>query len=75
MSTRETPQFRDNVAMLGITSMSAASKTQPGGYADPKAELEQFATSDERPAWQVEQAIKAKGLEAVWHDWHAVYSG
>jgi 2-iminoacetate synthase len=61
--------------MLGITSMSAASKTQPGGYADPKAELEQFATSDERPAWQVEQAIKAKGLEAVWHDWHAVYSG
>lgn len=75
LSTRETPAFRDNVAMLGITSMSAASKTQPGGYADPKAELEQFATSDERPAWQVEQAMKAKGLEAVWHDWHAVYSG
>lgn len=75
LSTRETPAFRDNVAPLGITSLSAASKTQPGGYADPKAELEQFAISDERSAVLVEQAMQARGLQPVWHDWHAVYSG
>ncbi|WP_099610388.1 2-iminoacetate synthase ThiH [Vibrio fujianensis] len=75
LSTRESAKFRDHAALLGITSMSAASKTQPGGYADPKVELEQFAISDERSAIEVESAIKANGLAAVWHDWHEVYSG
>ncbi|MEF1189428.1 2-iminoacetate synthase ThiH, partial [Vibrio parahaemolyticus] len=54
LSTRESPQFRDNVLPLGITSMSAASKTQPGGYATEEVELEQFEISDERSAASVE---------------------
>ncbi|PXA70549.1 2-iminoacetate synthase ThiH [Vibrio sp. 11986-1-5] len=67
LSTRESAQFRDNAMRLGITSMSAASKTQPGGYADNQPELEQFSISDQRSA--------AQGLAAVWQDWHSVYSG
>ena len=31
-STRETPYIRDNMATLGVTTMSAESKTEPGGY-------------------------------------------
>ncbi len=75
LSTRESPEFRDNVLPLGITSMSAASKTQPGGYASETAELEQFEISDERSAASVEGMIRAKGFDPVWRDWHSAYSG
>ncbi|HAS6550572.1 TPA: 2-iminoacetate synthase ThiH [Vibrio parahaemolyticus] len=75
LSTRESPQFRDNVLPLGITSMSAASKTQPGGYATEEVELEQFKISDERSAASVEDMIRAKGFDPVWRDWHSAYSG
>ncbi len=75
LSTRESPKFRDNVLPLGITSMSAASKTQPGGYATEEVELEQFEISDERSAASVEDMIREKGFDPVWRDWHSVYSG
>lgn len=75
LSTRESPTFRDNVLPLGITSMSAASKTQPGGYASDEVELEQFEISDERSAASVESMIRAKGFDPVWRDWHSAYSG
>ncbi|NGN99641.1 2-iminoacetate synthase ThiH [Grimontia sp. S25] len=75
LSTRESPEFRDKVLPLGITSMSAASKTQPGGYADDEPELEQFSVSDERSASAVANAVKAAGFEVVWKDWEQGYSG
>ncbi|EKO3558458.1 2-iminoacetate synthase ThiH [Vibrio metschnikovii] len=75
LSTRESAEFRDHAMLLGITSMSAASKTQPGGYADNKPELEQFSISDQRSAAEVATIIEARGLAAVWQDWHSVYSG
>ncbi len=75
LSTRESPQFRDNALPLGITSMSAGSKTQPGGYADDEPELEQFSISDERSAAAVAEAVKQHGFEVVWKDWHHAYSG
>lgn len=75
LSTRESSQFRDHVLPLGITSMSAASKTQPGGYAAQESELEQFEISDDRSADLVEEMIRARGFDPVWRDWHPVYSG
>ena len=32
ISTRENEKFRNNIIKLGITSISAGSKTNPGGY-------------------------------------------
>ncbi|MFA0115999.1 2-iminoacetate synthase ThiH [Vibrio sp. 10N.261.46.E11] len=75
LSTRESAAFRDNVLPLGITSMSAASKTQPGGYASDEEELEQFEISDERSAADVESMIRQRGFDPVWRDWHSAYSG
>ncbi|MCW4442452.1 2-iminoacetate synthase ThiH [Vibrio splendidus] len=75
LSTRESATFRDNVLPLGITSMSAASKTQPGGYASGEEELEQFEISDERSATDVESMIRQRGFDPVWRDWHSAYSG
>lgn len=75
LSTRESESFRDNVLPLGITTMSAFSSTQPGGYADGAVEsLEQFSIDDNRRPEEVAAAIKSKGLEAVWKDWDRSYS-
>ncbi|MCK5892877.1 MAG: 2-iminoacetate synthase ThiH [Endozoicomonadaceae bacterium] len=69
LSTRESPSFRNHVVNLGITSMSAASSTQPGGYADSKQQaLEQFAIDDNRSAAKVAAMIKDNNLEVVWKD-------
>ncbi len=69
MSTRESETFREHIVNLGITSISAASKTNPGGYVVEPQSLEQFEISDERSTEAVEAMLKSKGLEVVWKDW------
>ena len=69
LSTRESAAFRDGVMPLGITSMSAASQTQPGGYSEPSQALNQFDIDDNRSVSDVVNAIAARGLEPVWKDW------
>lgn len=73
VSTRETPFFRNHIATLGATSMSAGSKTEPGGYYTYPQALEQFSVSDERTPAEVEAAIKAVGYEVVWKDWDKIF--
>jgi 2-iminoacetate synthase len=69
MSTRENEKFRDHVIKLGITSMSAGSKTNPGGYTIDKQSLEQFEISDERTPAEIAAVIRQQGYEPVWKDW------
>lgn len=69
LSTRESPAFRDNVVPIAINNVSAFSKTQPGGYADNRPELEQFAPHDDRRPEQVARALRQAGLQPVWKDW------
>lgn len=73
ISTRESPNFRNNITTLGVTSMSAGSKTEPGGYFTYPQALEQFAVSDERSPEEVEKAIKQQGYEVVWKDWDEIF--
>lgn len=72
-STRETPRFRAGMMQLGVTSMSAGSKTDPGGYATSPDSLEQFHVSDERSPRAVAEAIRAGGYDVVWKDWDSVF--
>lgn len=74
LSTRESEKFRNNIIKLGITSISAGSKTDPGGYASGMKALEQFEISDERSPAEVAEMIRKQGYEAVWKDWDEVYS-
>ncbi|WP_395058517.1 2-iminoacetate synthase ThiH [Flavobacterium sp.] len=68
ISTRENENFRNNIIPIGVTSMSAGSKTNPGGYVvDPKS-LEQFEISDERSAQEIAKIISNSGYETVWTD-------
>jgi len=69
ISTRESEKFRNNIIKLGITSISAGSKTNPGGYAVDQESLEQFAISDERTPGEVALMLKRQGYEPVWKDW------
>ena len=69
ISTRETKKFRDNIIPLGVTSISAGSKTNPGGYAVEKQSLEQFEIDDERSPQEIAEMIKRNGYEPVWKDW------
>lgn len=69
ISTRESPDFRNNIIKLGITSISAGSKTNPGGYAVEPQSLEQFEISDERSSHEIAQIISSQGYEPVWKDW------
>ncbi len=75
LSTRESEKFRNNVVNLGITSVSAGSKTDPGGYASKQNALEQFEISDERTPLEVAKMLKNNGLEPVWKDWDKSYAG
>ena len=75
LSTRESAEFRDRVFPLGITAMSAGSRTEPGGYTSPKAALEQFSVSDERSPAEVAEAIAIAGYDPVFKDWSAEYTG
>lgn len=72
ISTRERPALRDNLISLGVTSFSAGSKTEPGGYEVYPEALEQFSTTDTRTPEEVENAIVAKGYQPVWKDWDKV---
>lgn len=72
-STREPAFIRDNMAALGVTTMSAESKTEPGGYYSYPQALEQFHVSDGRTAAEVGYALKSIGIEPVWKDWDASF--
>jgi 2-iminoacetate synthase len=69
LSTREPAAFRDALVPLGITSMSAGSHTEPGGYAEASEAEPQFSVSDIRSPAEVARALRAAGYDPVWKDW------
>lgn len=68
LSTRESPALRDGLVRIAVTTMSAGSSTEPGGYLTPGTAQEQFAISDERSAAEVADMLVAAGYEPVWKD-------
>ena len=68
MSTREPAPLRDNLIGLGVTRMSAGSRTNPGGYSHPEDAGRQFEVEDIRSPEAVARAIQGRGFEPVWKD-------
>jgi 2-iminoacetate synthase len=75
LSTRESASFRNSAFRLGFTSMSAGSRTNPGGYASAPESLEQFEIDDSRSPADVAAFLRSQGYEAVWKDWDSTYDG
>jgi 2-iminoacetate synthase len=68
LSTREPAQLRDHLIPLGITTLSAASKTNPGGYSGQDTEV-QFDISDARSVQAIDALLRSKGYCPVYTDW------
>jgi len=73
LSTREGADLRDHLIKLGITKMSAGSKTNPGGYSRCSDAVEQFQVDDTRSPAQIAEMLKSAGLEPVWKDWDKAF--
>lgn len=61
LSTREEAAFREEVIDIGVSQISAGSKTDVGGYTDEEKMASQFELSDERPQHEVIEALLKKG--------------
>lgn len=72
LSTREPAAFRDGLVPLGVTTMSAGSHTEPGGYAGHSDAEPQFEISDTRSPAEVAASLRAAGFDPVWKDWQRV---
>lgn len=75
LSTRESERFRNHAFRLGFTTMSAGSKTNPGGYSSAPDSLEQFEIDDHRSPAEIAAFLRRAGYEPVWKDWDASYDG
>ncbi len=73
LSTRENAEFRDHVIPLGITRISAGSKTSPGGYSQKQAGEQQFAVQDHRSLKKMMDMVEKLGFEPVNKDWDCAY--
>lgn len=75
LSTREPPHLRDGLLSLGVTQVSAGSRTEPGGYLHPAEAEKQFMIDDLRPPKEMAQAVSRQNLEPVWKDWENILHG
>ncbi|MCR4308750.1 MAG: 2-iminoacetate synthase ThiH [Deltaproteobacteria bacterium] len=74
LSTRERPKFRDGMAGLGISKMSAGSRTTVGGYGGGEPTTEgQFRISDERSVPEICAMLRNRGLQPVFKNWDRVF--
>lgn len=68
LSTRESSRLRDSLLPLGVTKMSAQSRTSVGGHNKTKSE-NQFEISDERTVEELDSDLRSKGYQPVYKDW------
>lgn len=61
LSTRERAEFRDELLSVGISQISAGSKTNPGGYGEDDDHADQFEISDNRSLPKMIETICDKG--------------
>lgn len=61
MSTRETPEMRRETFALGVSQISAGSRTNPGGYSDEEYNASQFSLGDHRSLNEVIKDILTLG--------------
>ena len=68
LSTREKATLRDHLFKLGITTISAESKTAPGAYTNHHHTEPQFEISDHRSLDEILATLKLQGFDPVFKD-------
>lgn len=69
LSTRENASLRDSLIPLGITKMSASSKTSVGGHTILSNNSGQFDISDPRSVSEIKEVLFSRGYQPVLKDW------
>jgi 2-iminoacetate synthase len=69
ISTREPANLRNKLLPLGVTQMSAGSKTEPGGYTKQNTAGEQFEVEDKRNVTEFVNMLRQQGYDPVMKDW------
>ena len=72
ISTRENTLLRNNLIGLGVTRLSAGSRTEVGGYALLEKTEGQFEIADHSSVDQVRQMVYRKGYQPVFKDWQGL---
>ncbi len=72
LSTREKPYIRDHAIMLGVTKISAASRTSVGGYSLEENKDSQFEVMDSRSVTEITSTLSLKGFDPVLTDWRGI---
>jgi 2-iminoacetate synthase len=74
LSTRERAHIRDHALELGVTKISAASKTTVGGYSleDESIKHPQFEVMDKRPIDEIVEMLHEHGFDPVFTDWRRI---
>ena len=71
VSTRESKQFRNAIAPLGVTKMSAGVSTAVGGHAKNIPSTAQFDIADARSLDEMKTDLAALGFQPVLQDWNS----
>ncbi|TDA65627.1 MAG: 2-iminoacetate synthase ThiH [Clostridia bacterium] len=69
ISTRERPELRDRLVMLGVTRLSAGSSTEVGGRTTADKGEAQFEVADRRTVAEIYQMVLRQGYQPVFKDW------
>ena len=69
VSTRENNLLRKNIIGLGVTRISAGSRTEVGGYTLEQKTSGQFETADKSSVEEIKRMICEKGYQPVAKDW------
>lgn len=72
VSTRETTAFRDAIAPLGVTKMSAGVSTAVGGHGTAGSTA-QFEIADARTLDEMKRDLAGLGFQPVMQDWNSHY--
>ncbi len=72
VSTRERPELRGNLIGLGVTRLSAGSKTEVGGYSAAVPTEGQFEPADTSSVESVKAMIESRGYQPVMKDWQTI---
>jgi len=72
ISTREGRALRSHLIGLGVTRMSAGSRTEVGGYALDQKTQGQFEVADTSDVDEVKKMIVERGYQPVLKDWQFV---
>jgi len=69
ISTRENEWFRNNILKVGITKLSAGSKTSVGGHTIGGKQHSQFEISDKRSVEEMVHYLKKMNIQPLYKDW------